>query len=69
MTKVLDFKREAVFINGAWGNADAGKVLNVTNPATGAQLGTVPDCGAGETARAIAAADAAFPAWAKKTAK
>ena len=69
MTKVLDFKREAVFINGAWGNADAGEVLNVTNPATGAQLGTVPDCGASETSRAIAAADAAFPAWAKKTAK
>ena len=69
MTKLLDFKREAIYINGAWGASNNGAVLAVTNPATGAQLGTVPDCGASETARAIAAADAAFPAWAKKTAK
>ena len=50
MTKVLDFKREAVYINGAWGASNNGSVLTVTNPATGAQLGTVPDCGASETA-------------------
>ncbi len=69
MTEVLDFKREAVWINGVWGPSKSAKVLSVTNPATGAQLGIVPDCGAAETALAIAAAASAFPAWAKKTAK
>jgi succinate-semialdehyde dehydrogenase/glutarate-semialdehyde dehydrogenase len=41
----------------------------VTNPATGEQIGSVPDCGKAETARAIEAANAAFPAWRAKTAK
>ena len=41
----------------------------MTDPATGQKLGTVPNCGAAETARAIAAAQAAFPAWRAKTAK
>ncbi len=69
MTEVSDFKREAVYINGVWGAARSGRVLPVTNPATHESLGTVPECDAQDTARAIAAADAAFPAWAKKTAK
>src|SRR5690606_21233927 len=41
----------------------------VTNPATGARLGTVPDMGAAETGAAIEAAAAAFPAWAARTAQ
>lgn len=41
----------------------------VTNPATGAQIAEVPDRSAADTAAAIAAAAAAFPAWAKRTAK
>ena len=43
--------------------------MAVTNPATGATLGTIPYMGADETARAIAAANTAWPAWRKKTAK
>src|SRR3990172_7306289 len=57
------------YVNGAWVNADSKKTIEVTNPATGAVLGTVPNLGAGETRRAIAAADAAWPAWRGKTAK
>ena len=57
------------YINGAWVNADSKKTIEVTNPATGAILGTVPNMGAAETRRAIAAADAAWPAWRAKTAK
>ena len=57
------------YINGAWVNADSKKTIEVTNPATGAVLGTVPNMGAAETRRAIAAADAAWPAWRAKTAK
>ncbi len=41
----------------------------MTNPATGAVLGTVPSMGTDETRAAIAAAAAAFPAWAARTAK
>jgi succinate-semialdehyde dehydrogenase/glutarate-semialdehyde dehydrogenase len=60
--------REANLIGGAWVGADGGATLTVTNPATGEVLGTVPDVGRAEVARAIASAEAAFPAWAAKTA-
>jgi succinate-semialdehyde dehydrogenase/glutarate-semialdehyde dehydrogenase len=69
VTQALEFKREAAYVNGAWISADSGKTLNVTDPATGETLGTVPNCGKAETARAIAAAEAALPAWRAKTAK
>jgi len=61
--------REACYIDGQWVGADSGETIAVTNPATGEQLGTVPKCAAAETRRAIAAAEAAFPAWRAKTAK
>ena len=61
--------REACFIDGEWVGADGGGTIAVTNPATGEALGTVPNCGAAETRRAIEAAQAAFPAWRAKTAK
>ena len=61
--------REQALIAGQWGNADAGGRCEVRNPANGALLGTVPDLGAAETRRAIDAAHAAFPAWARTTAK
>ncbi|MCW0182149.1 MAG: NADP-dependent succinate-semialdehyde dehydrogenase [Zavarzinia sp.] len=57
------------FIGGEWVNADDGAVVEVNNPATLETLGTVPKAGRAETARAIAAADIAFPAWRRKTAK
>ena len=60
--------REANLIGGAWVGADDGATLTVTNPANGEVLGTVPAVGRTEVARAIAAAQAAFPAWAAKTA-
>jgi succinate-semialdehyde dehydrogenase / glutarate-semialdehyde dehydrogenase len=65
----LEFKREAAYVNGQWIGADSGKTLPVHNPATGEQIGTMPDCGKAETARAIDAANAAFPSWRAKTAK
>ncbi len=64
-----NFLRQQAFVGGRWIEADDGKTVAVTNPATFDQLGTVPDCGAAETTRAIAAADAAFPPWRRKTAK
>ncbi|MBT9458137.1 MAG: NAD-dependent succinate-semialdehyde dehydrogenase [Burkholderiaceae bacterium] len=61
--------RQQAFIAGVWTDADDGKTLDVTNPATGETLGTVPLCSAAETERAIAAADIAQRAWAKVPAK
>jgi succinate-semialdehyde dehydrogenase/glutarate-semialdehyde dehydrogenase len=60
--------RQQAYLNGAWTDADGGATLPVTNPATGEQIGTVPVMGAAETRRAIEAANAAWPAWRKKTA-
>jgi succinate-semialdehyde dehydrogenase/glutarate-semialdehyde dehydrogenase len=57
------------YINGEWQGAEDGATLEVKNPATGALIGTVPRMGASETRRAIAAANAAWPAWRAKTAK
>jgi succinate-semialdehyde dehydrogenase/glutarate-semialdehyde dehydrogenase len=61
--------REQCFVNGQWLDAPGSATLPVHNPATGAQLGTVPAFDAAATEKAVAAAHAAFPAWAAKTAK
>ncbi|MFT0545811.1 NADP-dependent succinate-semialdehyde dehydrogenase [Allopusillimonas ginsengisoli] len=71
---MLDLKNPALFrqqcyIDGKWCDADSGETINVTNPATGEVIGTIPKMGAAETRRAIEAADAAWPAWRSKTAK
>ena len=55
----LAFKRDANLIGGTWVPADSGRTIDVTDPATGEFLGTVPNCGRAETKRAIAAAGAA----------
>ena len=61
--------RESCFVDGAWTDADGGGTLPVYNPATSEKLGLIPNMGATETRRAIAAAAAALPAWAARTAK
>ena len=61
--------RQQCYIDGAWVDADTGATVEVTNPATGETIGTVPRLGADETRRAIEAANAAYPAWRGKTAK
>lgn len=59
---------ERAYIGGAWVGAASGATVPVDNPATGAIIGTVPDCGAADTQAAIDAAEAAFPAWKARTA-
>jgi succinate-semialdehyde dehydrogenase/glutarate-semialdehyde dehydrogenase len=61
--------RQRAYIDGVWMDADDGRTITVTDPATGAVLGTVPNMGAVETRRAIEAADRALPAWRALTAK
>lgn len=61
--------RQQCYIDGTWQDADSGKKIDVTNPATGEILGTIPNMGAAETRRAIEAANKAWGGWRSKTAK
>src|SRR3984957_6950369 len=61
--------REACYVDGQWIQASSGQTINVDNPATKEIIGKVPKLGGAETRRAIEAANTAFPAWSKKTAK
>ncbi|UUC52559.1 NAD-dependent succinate-semialdehyde dehydrogenase [Pseudomonas citronellolis] len=61
--------RQQAYIAGAWCDADDGRGVVVTDPATGEPLGQVPLMGGVETVRAIEAADAALEGWRAKTAK
>ncbi len=61
--------RQQCYIDGKWADADSRKTIEVTNPASGEVLGTIPNMGADETRRAIEAANAAWPAWRAMTAK
>ena len=65
----MQLLRSTCFIDGKWVAADNASQLTVRNPADGSIIAEVPNCGSGETARAIAAADAAWPAWRSLTAK
>ena len=51
------------FINGQWTESNASEWRDVTNPATGEILASVPMGGAAEVNAAVQAAAAAFPAW------
>ena len=61
--------RQQGYINGEWRDADSKATINVSNPADGSVIGTIPKMGAAETRRAIEAAAAALPAWRAKLAK
>lgn len=61
--------RQAALVGGEWIEADPSNAIKVDNPATGEIIGLVPNLGAGETKKAIAAAEAAQKEWAARTAK
>ncbi len=61
--------RQQAYIDGKWCDAESRATFSVHDPATGSQIGTVPNMGAAETRRAIEAARAAWPSWRAKTAK
>ncbi|RDD61588.1 NADP-dependent succinate-semialdehyde dehydrogenase [Ferruginivarius sediminum] len=69
--KLQDAKlfRQQAYVNGKWRDAASGETIQVTNPASGEVIGTIPSMGAAETREAIEAADRAWPAWRAKTAK
>ncbi len=64
-----DLLRTAAYIDGAWTAADDGSRFAVDDPATGETIAAVARCGQAETARAVAAAEAALPGWRARPAK
>jgi succinate-semialdehyde dehydrogenase / glutarate-semialdehyde dehydrogenase len=58
--------REQCYIDGAWVGTPANPV---TNPVNGVELAKVPKMSTAEATQAVEAAERAFPAWAKLTAK
>ena len=54
---------ERAFIGGQWRGAGSGATLSVTDPATGEQVGLIPDCDGSDTRAAIEAAAAALGPW------
>src|SRR6201990_298269 len=58
--------RDRCYIDGAWVGAPE---RPVTNPVNGVELAKVPKMSTAETTQAVEAAERAFPAWAKHTAK
>ncbi|WP_136477064.1 NAD-dependent succinate-semialdehyde dehydrogenase [Pseudomonas sp. DG56-2] len=61
--------RQQAYIAGRWCDADDGRSLQVTDPANGELLGSVPLMGGAEAMRAIEAAEAALGDWRARTAK
>ncbi|OPX56554.1 succinate-semialdehyde dehydrogenase / glutarate-semialdehyde dehydrogenase [Oceanospirillum multiglobuliferum] len=59
--------KQQAYINGQWISGD--QQFAVTNPATGEVIAHVPDLGQAETQQAIEAAEQAWGAWRKRTAK
>ena len=55
--------RRNLFINGAWVDAQGGAEFPVYNPSTGDVWSNVADATRADAQAAIAAAEAAFPAW------
>ncbi len=64
-----DLLRRQAFIEGRWADADSRETFPVLDPATGESIAEVPMLGAAETRRAIAAANAAWPGWRRRSAK
>ncbi len=61
--------RQQCYIDGEWVDAAAGGTIEVSNPATGEAIGTVPALTGEETRAAIEAAEAAWGGWRSKTGK
>ena len=61
--------RQQCYVDGQWIIASSGKSIDVTNPADGTVLGTVPSLSGPDVRQAIEAANRALPAWRAMAAK
>ncbi|MBO9528424.1 MAG: NAD-dependent succinate-semialdehyde dehydrogenase [Acinetobacter oleivorans] len=62
------FQQQA-YINGQWLAAQSNARVPVTNPATGEEIGTIPNMGAAEATQAVEAAYTALQSWKALTAQ
>ncbi|MFI6368205.1 aldehyde dehydrogenase family protein [Nocardia sp. NPDC050630] len=58
-----------LFIDGKWRNSASGRHSDVVDPSTGRVIGTVAEADRGDVDDAVAAARAAFPEWAGRSAR
>src|SRR5262245_47999029 len=68
MATVVDVNEEQLLIGGKWADASGGERFDVTNPATGEVVGSVPNGAAEDVSAAIDAASEALPEWAASSA-
>ena len=57
----------SMFVDGAWVHSSGDERFEATSPSTGETIATVPSGTAADAERAVAAASAAFPAWARRS--
>lgn len=62
-------RRDQLYINGQWCDAQRGGVYPVINPADGTEVGKVANAGVDDARRAIDAATAALAEWQQRSAK
>lgn len=62
------FQQQA-YINGQWLAAQSNATVPVTNPATGEEIGTIPNMGAAEATQAVEAAYTVLKSWKALTAQ
>ncbi|MEH6403743.1 MAG: aldehyde dehydrogenase family protein, partial [Sneathiella sp.] len=55
--------KEFAYSAGKWQSASSGAIINVTNPADGSWIGSVPSLNKSESVEAITVAHEAFPGW------
>jgi succinate-semialdehyde dehydrogenase / glutarate-semialdehyde dehydrogenase len=65
---VPDVGSGTLYIDGKWRHATSGQTFAVTNPATSETLAQISAADTDDVRDAVAAAEAAFPAWAARTA-
>ena len=58
--------RSEAFYDGAWRPAASGQTIEVTDPYTGAPVGSIPSLAADEIEAAIASAERAFATWSRQ---
>ncbi|EMW7815573.1 TPA: succinate-semialdehyde dehydrogenase [Acinetobacter baumannii] len=61
--------QQQVYINGQWLAAQSNATVPVSNPATGEEIGTIPNMGAAEATQAVEAAYTALQSWKALTAQ
>ena len=63
-----DTSSGTLYVDGKWRHAVSGLTFPVTNPATSEVLAQISAAETQDVRDAVAAAEAAFPAWAARTA-